>query len=286
MRAVSAFGTRSLTRPSSRSSTSPYPERSAERSSSSTVSVLYAANWSPSRASGPSKRILPWWMTIDALAERLDVRHVVARQQHGRVVAAVVLGDERADPLLHRHVEPDRRLVEEEHLRPVQQRADHLDLHPLAEREVPHRLADEVADVEQLDQLVAQRRELGTRDPVDRPVQLERVERGQVPLELVAVAHHERDPAEEVALALRGDVAEHARLAGGRVEQPGEHLQRRRLAGAVRAEEADDLSLADLEEMSSTARTSRCLRRTRLLTERGGPPPARGRRTSCSARRR
>ena len=52
---------------------------------------------------------------------------------------------------------------------------------------------------------------------------------------------------EEVALALRGDVAEHARLARGRVEQPGEHLQRRRLAGAVRAEEADDLALADLE---------------------------------------
>ncbi len=130
----------------------------------------------------------------------------------------------------------------------MQQRADHLDLHPLAEREVPHRLADEVVDVEQFDQLVAKRRELGTRDPVDRPVQLVRVERRQVPLELVAVAHHERDPAEEVALALRGDVPEHARLAGRRVEEPGEHLQRRRLAGAVRAEKADDLSLADLED--------------------------------------
>ena len=96
-------------------------------------------------------------MTIDALAERLDVGHVVAREQDGRPVACVVLGDERADPLLHRHVEPDRRLVEEEHLRPVQQRADDLDLHPLAERELPHRLAHEIADVEQLDQLVARR---------------------------------------------------------------------------------------------------------------------------------
>ena len=129
----------------------------------------------------------------------------------------------------------------------MQQRADDLHLHPLAEREVAHRLADEVADVEQLDQLVAQRREVGARDPVDRPVQLERVERGQVPLELVAVAHHERDPAEEVALAPGRHVAEDAGLARGRVEQAGEHLQRRRLAGAVRAEEADDLARRDLE---------------------------------------
>jgi hypothetical protein len=52
-----------------------------------------------------------------ALAQRLHVCHVVARQQDGRAVAAVVLGDERPDPLLHRHVETDRRLVEEEHLR-------------------------------------------------------------------------------------------------------------------------------------------------------------------------
>ena len=62
-----------------------------------------------------------------------------------------------ADALLHRHVEADRRLVEEQHLRAVQQRPGDLDLHPLAEREVAHRLGDEVADVEQLDQLVARR---------------------------------------------------------------------------------------------------------------------------------
>ena len=90
----------------------------------------------------------------DALAQRLDVSHVVAREQHGRAVASVVLGDERADALLHRHVEADRRLVEEQHLRQVEERADDLDLHPLAEREVPHGLVHEIGDVEQLDQLV------------------------------------------------------------------------------------------------------------------------------------
>ena len=182
-----------------------------------------------------------------ALAERLDVGHVVARQHHGRLVPLPVLGDERADALLHRDVEAERRLVEEQHGRPVEERADDLDLHPLAQRELPNRLAHEVADLEQLDQLVPRLEELLARDAVDRAVELERVERRQVPLELVAVAHDQRDAAQEVALALRGHVAEHARLAGGDVEQPREHLQRRRLAGAVRAEEADDLAGRDVE---------------------------------------
>ncbi len=186
-------------------------------------------------------------MTIDALAERLDVGHVVARQQHRRAVTPVVLGDERADALLHRHVETDRRLVEEEHLRQVKQRTDDLDLHPLAEREVPHGLVHEIGDVEQLDQLVPRLRELLARQAVDGPVELERVERRQIPLELVAVAHDERDPAQELTLALRGYASEHARLARRRIEQAGEHLQRRRLAGTVRAEEADHLARPDVE---------------------------------------
>ena len=183
----------------------------------------------------------------DALAQRLDVRHVVAREQHRGAVALVVVGDERADALLHRHVEADRRLVEEEHLRPMQERADDLGLHPLTERELPHRLADEVADVEQLDQLVPQRHELVARDAVDRAVELVRVECRKIPLQLVAVAHDERDPAEERALPLRRDMAEHVGVPTARMEQPGEHLQRRRLPGAVRAEEADDLALVDGE---------------------------------------
>ena len=36
------------------------------------------------------------------------------------------------------------------------------DLHPLAQREVAHRLADQVAQVQQLDQLVAGAAELGS----------------------------------------------------------------------------------------------------------------------------
>ena len=129
----------------------------------------------------------------------------------------------------------------------MEQGADDLDLHPLAERKLSDGLAHEVAHVEQRDQLVPQREEVRTRDLVDRAVELEGVERRQVPLQLVPVAHDERDPAQEVALALRGDVPEDACLPAGHVEETGQHLEGRRLAGAVRAEEADDLAGLDLE---------------------------------------
>ena len=183
----------------------------------------------------------------DAAAERHHVRHVVARQQDGRAVAPVVLGDEAANPLLHRHVQADRRLVEKEHLRPVQKRAHDLHLHALAERKLSHRLADEVADVQQFDHLVTDRDEVLARQPVDRPVELERVHGRQIPLQLVSVPHHERHLAQVVLLAARGDVAENARLAARGEEEPGEHLERRGLAGAVRAEKADDLTGSDFE---------------------------------------
>ena len=66
------------------------------------------------------------------------------------VVAAGIL-----DVVLGDHVQADRRLVEEQHLGRVQQRGDQFHLHPLAQRQLADRLAEQVADVEQLGQLVA-----------------------------------------------------------------------------------------------------------------------------------
>ena len=85
-----------------------------------------------------------------------------------------------------------------------------------------------------------------------------------------------------------GHVAEHAGLAARRVEEAGEHLQRRRLAGAVRARGSRRSRPGAISnEMPSTARTSRVLRRTRLFVAASETRPrARGRRRSCAGRRR
>jgi len=89
--------------------------------------------------------------------------------------------------------------------------------------------------------------ELGLGDAIDGPVQLERVQRRDVPLQLVTIAHHERDLAQERLLAPLGPVTKHARLALRRVQQPREHLERGRLARAVGTQEADHLARRDVE---------------------------------------
>ena len=82
-------------------------------------------------------------------AQPLDVGQVVRGQHQRGVAGRAQLGEERAHRLLAHHVEPDRRLVEEQHLRPVQQRGGQLAAHPLAERELPHRDVEERVEVEQ-----------------------------------------------------------------------------------------------------------------------------------------
>ena len=81
----------------------------------------------------------------DPRAQRDDVVHVVRGQEHGRVVALVVAADEVADRDLHRDVEADRRLVEEQRGRAVEQGGRELALHALAERELARRLVERAA---------------------------------------------------------------------------------------------------------------------------------------------
>ena len=99
-------------------------------------------------------------------AERLDVAHVVARQEHRHPAPGVVVAQAFLDRHLRHHVEADRRLVEQEQLRLVQQRGDQLHLHPLAQRQLADRLAGQLPDAEQLGQLAE-------RAPGSRPAGIE-----------------------------------------------------------------------------------------------------------------
>jgi hypothetical protein len=61
----------------------------------------------------------------------------------------------------------------------------------------------------------------------------------------VALAHHQSHRAQVLRLAIPGSEAEHARLTRSRMQQPGEHLERRGLARAVWPQEADHFAGAD-----------------------------------------
>ncbi len=75
-------------------------------------------------------------MTMTRFRQRLDIVHVVGREQDGDVPFAIETLHEIPNGKLRRRVEADRRLVEEQDRRIVQQGRRELGAHALAEREL------------------------------------------------------------------------------------------------------------------------------------------------------
>ena len=186
------------------------------------------------------------------------------RDEHGAAVRGR-LGDELVDDLLHERVEPGGRLVEDGQRRAVHERLDEPDLLPVPLRE-----------------------------RLDRPVELE-LEAVRDPLSVTEVGHpaQRREVAEVlprreplVQAEVAGEVAEvpprlRAGAAdvhpeeldppGGRPDQVEQQPDGGGLAGAVRAEVAEDLTLADLErEVGNTAIAAVVLRQVIGSNDRRG----------------
>ncbi len=148
------------------------------------------------------------------LAEGLHVLHVVTGEEHRDLALGLIELEEVLHAALGHDVQANRRLVQQQHLRAVQEGGDQLHSHSLAQRQFAHRLADELPHFEQARQLVEPALEDGRLDPVDFPVQAERFLRRQIPPELVLLAHHQRKAAAKRVVALPGRVAQHAGFAG------------------------------------------------------------------------
>ncbi len=181
----------------------------------------------------------------DAPAEPFDVGEIVRRENDGGAQPLVDVGDERADRFLGHDVEADRRFVEVDDLRIVQQRGREIAAHALAERELAHRRRHEAVEIEDLDEVREVRAVAVARHPVDRAQQFERLAQRQVPIELAALAEDDADVAGVLpALLVRYDPGDLDR-AGSRHEDPGEHLDRGRLAGPVGTDVADQFARLD-----------------------------------------
>ena len=87
-------------------------------------------------------------------------------------------------------------------------------------------------------------------DFVDAPEQLERVARRQLIPQLRALPEHGADPKREPAPLPRRHEAQHAHLARVGMKNPGQHLERRRLARAVGSDERDTLARRDRERQA------------------------------------
>ena len=183
----------------------------------------------------------------DTFTKFLDVGHVVAREENGDAILAVVVAEKLADGALGHDVETDGRFVEKEDARAVEERSDEFHFHPLAEGKLAHHHVEFGADGEKVDEFVEGGFELSFRNAVDGAEEIEGLDGGEIPPELVLLTEDEGEEAAIGVFAFGGIEAGDAGGAARGVDEAREHFERCRLTGAVGAEEADEFALGDGE---------------------------------------
>jgi hypothetical protein len=201
----------------------------------------------------------------DAIAERVGLLEVVRGEQDRRPAlaqAADVVPEVRAGL----RIEPRRRLVEEHELGVVHEAEGDVEAAALAAGERLDEAVAEIAQIERLAEALRTRAAVGARDAVELGLRHELLVdlrggvRPAVLGDVAELAAHADRIAPQIA-------ARDGRLAGRRPEQRREHPLRRRLAGAVRAEQADELAGLHVEIDAAHGLDHRILR-----LERAGEP--------------
>ncbi len=118
------------------------------------------------------------------IGDVLDIGNVVTGEQDRRRPLVVESNQQFPEDALAGEVESDRRLVEEQHLRLVQQARSEFAAHPLPEREGADRLVEQVGGLEQFTEVADPVHRLGIVDAEDRGEHAERGHRRQFGPEL------------------------------------------------------------------------------------------------------
>ena len=181
----------------------------------------------------------------DPFAELVRLIHVVRREQR-RLPSFVQVAQDAPEVDAGLWVDPRGRLVEEEHLGLVHERAsDHQPLRESARKLEHHRLRS-FGERELLEQLVGAQARPPPRHAEETAVVVEVLPHGQRAVECVRLRDDTDAPlygCRVVSHVQAGDQRPPAR----RHDDRGQHPDRRRLAGAVRAEQPEELAAAHLE---------------------------------------
>jgi hypothetical protein len=177
------------------------------------------------------------------VAELLGLLEVVRGEEDRGALGVYALDVvPQLEPQLHVHARG--RLVEDQQARPVHQRPgeDQSALHPARQRAralVPLR-----RERERVEQLAGALAALLARHPEVAAVVVERLLARQEPVE-VEVLRRQADRETRLLVVVDRVVAEHANRAGGGLGKAGGAVDQRGLAGAVRAEQAEELAGLD-----------------------------------------
>ncbi len=183
----------------------------------------------------------------DPLGEPLDLRHVVRGQQRQGPAALLHLVLEEAAHLPDHHVDPMVGSSRNTTGGSCSSAAARSQRTRWPRERWRTRVSQKEERAEQLVELAEADAVFTLRHPVDVPQDREGLTHRQVPPQLGALPEHRPDVAcVALALPVRDD-ARDARLAGGRGEDAGEHLDGGGLAGAVRAEQREQFAGRHLE---------------------------------------
>ncbi len=181
----------------------------------------------------------------DPVAQRVGLVQVVGGEQHRHALLAqpADLGPDLGPAA---RVEPDGGLVQEQHPGPVDHAESEVEAAPLAARVGLAGAVAELAEVEGRQALLRALLRLGLADAVHPGLQDEFLARGGL-VGGAAALGDVADPAADLAGLGTQVGAGHGGGPAVGGEEGGEHAQRGGLACAVRAEEAVDLALRDVE---------------------------------------
>ena len=181
----------------------------------------------------------------DAVAERVGLLEIVGGEEDGGAGFA-----QPADLVPHPGpalgVEPGGRLVEEEELGEVHQPDAHVEAALLAAGVGPGLAVAAVGELQGLEQLGGTRARIGGAHAVQAALHDQLPASGDLRVAAPLLADV-ADPLAHPAGLAEQVAAGNGRPAAGDREQGGEHPERRRLAGAVGAEEAEGLASLDVE---------------------------------------
>ena len=181
----------------------------------------------------------------DAVGELVGLVEVLRGQQDRAAVA-----DEVPDGVPHlaagARVQAGRGLVQEDQGRPGDQARGQVEAPAHAAGELLDRLGRRLLQVELLEQPGGRRARLGPAEALEPAEEVEVLGGGQQLVDRGVLAGDPQELADDVRVAAYVD-PEDLRVARLHREQRGQHLHQGRLAGAVGAEHAEDLTAADLE---------------------------------------
>ena len=179
------------------------------------------------------------------VGEALGLLDVVRRHQDRRAVRPQRV-DQRPELLAHLRIEPDRRLVEQHEARPVDERPRDQQPPPHPARELVGPRVAAIDEVGELERMLDRVPPLRPRNAVEMREDEQVLLDGERHIEVVELRH---DPALRPGrLRLAGQrESEHLELALVGDRLGGEQTHRRRLAGAVRPEQADARAYGHVE---------------------------------------